>query len=114
MPLIPAGTLTIVPIPEPIDWTRSKGPAVPGLNVKLDVPTISAPPRPEVVLAVMVVVQLVDSHPVAVASPVELIVATSTSLDSQVTESVKSTVVGLVLKVPIAKNWAVSPSDATV
>jgi hypothetical protein len=43
----------------------------------------------------MTVKQLVPPHPTAVASPDELIVATPTSLDAQVTVSVISTVIGL-------------------
>jgi hypothetical protein len=45
----------------------------------------------------------------AVANPDALIVATSISVDCHVTVSVKSSVVGLALNVPIARNWAVSP-----
>lgn len=45
---------------------------VPGLIVKLDVPTISAPVV-DTAAAVMVVVQLAALHPVAVAKPVVLI-----------------------------------------
>lgn len=64
-----------------------------------------------VILAVIVVTQPVEAHPTEVARPDELIVAIPTSLDCQVTLSVKSCVTGLELKVPIARNCTVSLSD---
>jgi hypothetical protein len=66
-------------------------------------------------IAVIKVMQPVAAQFTAVASPDESIVATSASLDCQVTlEPVNSWVVGLAVKVRIAMNCAVSPNAFNV
>lgn len=92
--LMGGGLLTTVPVPVPTEYTVSDGrlgePPF-GSTPKLDVATTSVP-FPNIVLAVMFVTQggVVEKQFTAVASPDELIVATSTSADCQVTELVKS------------------------
>jgi len=78
--------------------------------VKVAAP-VMAEPVGEIPIAVIAVVPVEFS----VASPEELIVATFTSLDTQVTEFVTSCVGGVTpVKVPIAMYCAVSPVVATV
>jgi hypothetical protein len=106
--LIPAGLLTTVPEPEPTRYTLSEGkpdPPVPGFTARLEVPTINEPSC-AVALAERFVMQggVGALQATAVANPCELIVATSMSLDAQVTISVISTVIGLAVNVPIAMN----------
>ena len=57
----------------------------------------------------VIVVNPPSTLPIAVARPPELIVATRTSLETQVTWLVKSCVVGEPVKLPIAMNCEVSP-----
>jgi len=94
------------------DRVRVAGPE-PGLTVSVVVPVMVEPVR-EVALAVIVAKQLVDAQPTAVACPDELIEATLVSLDCHVTSPAMFWVVGLLLKVPITMNWAVSPIAFTV
>ena len=106
--LIPIGLLTIVPLPLPTGYTvkdGSVGVLEFGCTVKLDVAT-TALPLPNVAFAVMLVMQLPGGRGqlTAVASPDELIVATSVSTDCQITQSVTSLGVGLEAKVPMARN----------
>jgi hypothetical protein len=100
--LIPTGLLTTVPVPKPTVIMVRAGSDTPpptGPSVSVAVPVIVLPPF-DFPSAVIVVV------PTALpkANPAELIVATFTSLDCQLTWSVKSTVLGGVLNVPIAMN----------
>jgi hypothetical protein len=111
--LIPAGLLTTDPVPAPTKYTLSEGrpdPPLPGFTPKLEA-AITSVPFCAVALAVMFVRQGAGGvQPTAVARPDESIVATSMSLEAQVTVLVRSTVIGLAVNVPIAMNCAVSPS----
>lgn len=110
---IGVGLLTTRPwfAPPPSFTTVSVGTLGPvsGSNVRVAVPTMAVPVGPTA-LAVMFVVPLT---PFVVAKPEESIVATCDTLDAQVTAGdvveVKNAVPGLPLKVPIARNCAVSP-----
>jgi len=114
--LMPTGVLLIVPAPCPTGYTDNEGRLVDpmfGYTARFDVPNIMVP-SVDVAVAVMFVTQRGGTSGleqlIAVARPDELIVATSTSEDCQVTESVMSWLVGLALYMPMAKNWAVSPT----
>jgi hypothetical protein len=112
---MPAGSLSTVPALAlaPTRYTVSEGRLdvpPPGFTLRLEVPIITELLGPSGELAVMFVTQGAGGvQAIAVASPDESIAAMSTSLDAQVTVSVRSTVVGLVLKVPSAMNCEVSP-----
>lgn len=62
----------------------------------------------------MVATQLEVEQPTAVADPVWSIVAIVASLDCHVTSPARLCVVGLLLNVPIAMNWAASPTVVSV
>jgi hypothetical protein len=111
--LIPTGLLTTVPVPKPTVKTLRAGRFTPpptGPSPRVAVPVIAAPPIGDVPIAVIVVLPMALPK----ANPVELIVATFTSLDCQVTWSVMSTVFGGVLNVPIAMNCEGSPIVVSV
>ena len=80
-------------------------------TVNVPVP-VAADPVLGGAMAVIVVIPP-STLPIAVARPLELIVATRTSLETQVTWLVKSCVVGEPVKLPIAMNCDVSPITAT-
>ncbi len=95
---------TKLPVQEAVRDGKVTPPLLFSVNVAFAVTVL---PLVEVVSAVIVV--LLGPVPTPVASPEELIVATSTSLECQVTMSVMSRVIGLLLNVPMAINCAVSP-----
>lgn len=81
--LIPAGLLVTVPLPRPTSKTLSRGKGTPppgGTTSKDEVPAMSAP-----LLALPIAVIVVVPTSFESANPAELIVATRTSLDCQIT-----------------------------
>lgn len=100
--LIPTGLLVTVPLPLPTGYTVKDGRLgwlVPGSTPKSEV-AMTVVPFPNVVLAVITVVQggFGAEQLTAVARPDELMVATFTSADPQVTEfGGKTWVVGMEL-----------------
>jgi len=88
---------------------RSRWTVVGAVTVRVATPTMVAPLTGATAVAVIVAVPPLT----LVASPAELMVATVTSLEPQVTAGlvrfVSSTVVGDPLKFPIAVNWVGSP-----
>ena len=93
---------------------RARAPEVPdeGVTVRVASPAIWSPLW-SVPVAVMVTLQLGTQSAAAagstVASPEALTLTSVGSLDTQAAELVRFTLVGVLLKVPMAMNWAVCP-----